>query len=106
MKLAGGLEHARLRAFRKDNPFGMALQFFNHVADESHGALGSPGNAKLQLTNMRRSGVGSPMTDPFSRWPIQGDSGIVRAIYGQNAIPHGAVEDRQDAAGRALHRRQ
>jgi hypothetical protein len=34
--VARGLEHARFRAFRKNNPLRMALQFFNDVPDKTH----------------------------------------------------------------------
>jgi hypothetical protein len=39
MELASGLEHARLGAFRKDNPLRMPLQFLDNAANKSHGAL-------------------------------------------------------------------
>ena len=32
-----GLEHARLRAFGKDDPLGMTLQLLENGLDESHG---------------------------------------------------------------------
>ena len=37
MELPGRLEHARLRAFRKDDPLGMPLQFFDDRSYETHG---------------------------------------------------------------------
>ena len=37
VELPGGLEHARLGAFREDDPLGMPLQFLYDAADESHG---------------------------------------------------------------------
>ena len=50
IKLARRLQHARLRAFRKNNPFGMPLQFFNDVADETHGAkLAAIGESAIVL---------------------------------------------------------
>jgi hypothetical protein len=39
MELASGLEHARLGAFREDNPLRMPLQFLDDAANESHGGL-------------------------------------------------------------------
>ena len=38
IKLARRLQHARLRAFRKNNPLRMPLQFFDDTANKSHGA--------------------------------------------------------------------
>ena len=50
IKLARSLEHARLRAFRKNDPFRMALQFFNDVPDKSHGAkLAASGESAIIL---------------------------------------------------------
>ena len=37
VKLPGRLQDARLRAFGKHNPLRMPLQFFDDVADETHG---------------------------------------------------------------------
>jgi hypothetical protein len=37
VKLPGGLQDPWFFAFRKYHPFGVALQFFNNVADEAHG---------------------------------------------------------------------
>ena len=37
MELPRGLQHARFRAFGKDNPLGMPLQFFDDTADKTHG---------------------------------------------------------------------
>ena len=48
IELAGRLEHARLGAFREDNPLGMPLQFLDDAADESHGGLVAQRQEKLQ----------------------------------------------------------
>ena len=37
VKLPGRLQDARFLAFGKNHPLGMPLQFFNDVADETHG---------------------------------------------------------------------
>jgi hypothetical protein len=36
MKLSRGLQDARLRAFGKNHPLRMPLQFFDDVANETH----------------------------------------------------------------------
>ncbi len=46
IKLAGRLQHARLGSLRKDNALGVALQFFDDAADESHGRLVTERDAK------------------------------------------------------------
>src|ERR1035441_11054094 len=76
MELAGGQEHARLRAFREDNPLGMPLQFPNDAADESHGGLVAQwrGNCNLNLRLTAR-GHSCPQPLPSANiaricWPL------------------------------------
>src|SRR5882762_1111537 len=48
VELPRRLQHARLEAFREDDPFRMSLQLLNDTANKSHGALTSPRTAKAQ----------------------------------------------------------
>jgi hypothetical protein len=48
VKLPRGLQDARLLAFGKNDPLRMPLQFFDDVADETHGDRLALRNLKLQ----------------------------------------------------------
>ena len=54
VKLPRRLQNARLRAFGKHDPFGMPLQFFNDIADETHAGLSNRPPPKLQLETASR----------------------------------------------------